>query len=515
VTPLRSPARLALALTITFAITASVSGCERIAGLLGDESAPATKVEAYVDEPYTLDALRKRAQAGGSRFEQHERDDRSGASCHGVVCLMVAPFLLAGALFPERWIEVIVVGDASAPSYRGTFRRDGTLIAMKIEQGALAREVALLDLRAVKRKVMVEIARRPAGSQDEESPWPRTPIVGQVDLRPAYAAAASRASSAEEKSKVLVEALGVLDGDSLPLLNEQLKPGAAHRSDALTDLIELACFPPNGKVSAAAAQALFALASHGATHRTAHTALTCARAWPLELSPSQASGLAMQLVSGYCAGSFRSLLFEDYEWMARVVVDYASASLAPSTLAKCEDPLRRAGVRLAFDQPVARGELEPLFTSKEQEARRILQFMDCPWPGGDKLSSPDESFACVSKLAASSAEVAARANEYVRAVSAGELATASALLARFNETVEQSAHGLLPHDQLITRAARAAIERARSGSSSDAASALELGLYCLGEEQHASAIHEIDLTKASFSAKLLPTLPNCGQQLER
>jgi hypothetical protein len=504
----------ASALASMLAVLHVASGCDRIKALLDDQ--PKAEVESYVDEPYTLAALRERAKATGGRFEQHERDDRSGSACHSAVCLIIAPFVLIGALFPERWIEAKVAGGEGAPSYHGTFQLDGSLISMKVAHAGLERELALLDLAGLGRKVLVEVARRPppgvtvaAVDSSGEVPWPRTPIVAQVDLRPAYAAAASRLKDAEKKSDLLVEALAVLGDDALPLLRSELRAGAPQREPALGDLVSLACSPANQKVSRAGAETLFALAAQGSTHVTAHVALACARRWPIELPAAQASGLVRQLVAGYCGGSFRFLMFENYGWFAEAVSEHASASLADAVLAKCGDPVHRAGLRFAFDLPGERAELEALFRSKHRDAKQILEYVECPWPALDEPVVLEPSFACVQKRAAELAEIAARAGEYAQAVSGRDLATASALLATLYDRAVGH-HHQRDNDAAATRAARAVLERARARTAPGDAAALGFGLYCLGEPQHAGAIELARAAKDAFAAALAAKAPDCS-----
>ncbi|HMI91294.1 MAG TPA: hypothetical protein VK509_08020 [Polyangiales bacterium] len=463
-------------------LTLLLQACDRITGWIGDApSSTAPKVETFVREPHTLAALRKQAEATGSRFEQRERNDRwSGTACHGQGCLLLAPFLAVHVLAPNRWFEVEVDGGSKAASYRGTFQADGSLISMKVEQAGVAREIALLELPTIERRLVVEIARRAPGAKGDEPAWPRTPITAQVDLRPDYAEAVTRATDPAKKSEVLSEAFALLDAEALPLLTPGLLADAPDVDRVIAAWLDRTC--EAGSVQLV--QALIALTAQSrAGDAAARSALACVRSRPADLAAKEWQQMALGLFARLCNQLDDEAWWQSYDWLRGETTPYLGSAAGSSALVdSCLVPLRRASLRIAFKLALEPAELAHAFASRARGSSEVGWSANCADPLVGELAEQavqkDATPAALGCLrsrtpgALAAATLTALARAYVAASAAGDAQTTALI-----RQVFRAAHA----DRSRTAAARALLERAQASAAPGQAPTLALALSCLSD----------------------------------
>jgi len=207
--------------------------------LVGSMGCSGPDVESYVGAPTTLEVLQALHDPPTVELVVTRVVESPGASpCHGSVCLIIAPILLVGALFPEKYDSAVLTKNG-VETWRGRFQTNGRLIQAELRDGDSVRWIRRLDLAALDRAIVVEVARAEPGHEDDPTP---TSISSQMDLIGEYRAALVLEEDGEERGELLAEALTWLGHEAVPMVTERMMdpdepdPSKAEVMDALCQL---------------------------------------------------------------------------------------------------------------------------------------------------------------------------------------------------------------------------------------------------------------------------------------
>lgn len=322
---------------------------------------PEPKAESHVDVPTKLKEIKKLHDPPDVvvKVKRHKR--RQGASpCHSAVCLVLVPFLVAEALFPEKY-DVATVTRDGVQTFRGTFRTNGELIQASVREEDEVRVVKALLLRKLGRKVVVEVSRARVDAEGKPRDQKPVSIQSQVDLLGAYSRAMAREKKVEERAALLYEALRQLGDEAMKLALERL---LAEREPQRAVLLQKICATSAVRRNAAA---VLDLVKREGGPRSAGVVLgRCSRS----LKPDRATNEAMfaVLIRAACKGSCVDHV-ETLRIRLRRTRDSYDAFVAKQ-VAACKDAHGRTVLRMQLKQKPAAKEIEAVLTNGKKEHRR-------------------------------------------------------------------------------------------------------------------------------------------------
>lgn len=204
-------------LAVTLSCAVLTAGCSK------------PRLESKVDVPTTLGGVRALADPPRVTVtvERVQRYWKKGAKAGGFrcghpVCLIAVPFLLWELAFPTE-VDVVNVTEGGVITYSGMFKPEGEFIQARVRRGKLARDLRVLELKQLRKRLVVEVAHATVGDDGKLGEFTPTPFATQVKLLDEYRAAMKRHSIFGTKQAVLKEAIAWLDSDALPLREERLK----------------------------------------------------------------------------------------------------------------------------------------------------------------------------------------------------------------------------------------------------------------------------------------------------
>lgn len=445
-----------------------------------------TKTEAHVDVPTTIEEVKKLHSPPGVdvRVERKERKGGSGGGCgHSALCVIVVPFLLYDALFPEKWDQVTVT-EAGKVTYEGRFETGGKLIEATARKDGVARHVGVLALAKLGKRVIVEVARAPVGPDGKDGAFTRSPILPQVDLAADYRKKLADEKDADDRAALLVEYGSWLTDEALPLL-EELLPAEGDDSAALT-LSGLCKGAGDQRWGKGCTMALGKLEKSPGP-KTAAAGFGVALTSPADAALAPSYGKA--LVTHACDGTSR-VARDAVQALTGTGLPYGAdpapvrPALAPA-VAACAKPGRRVLLQLSLAMPTDPRELRAALAD-EDVAKPILERLSPVRPEHraailDAMPAAVDDRAFVEALTRSMSppdapEVTALADSYVRKGKAhGESADEAILKRLADPKVEEP----------LRQSARRQIEPALSAAAEPERPRLHVALTVLGARDHA------------------------------
>ena len=437
------------------------------------------KAESHVDVPTKLAEVKK-LHAPPDVVVKVKRVKKSmgAAPCHSAVCLILAPIILANALFPEKY-DLVVVTRKGTETYRGTFRTNGDLIQASVRQGDQLKVVRALLLRGLERKVVVEVSRARVDAAGKVSDQEPVSIQSQVDLLGAYREAMAPKKLIAERADLLQEALTHLGDEAMKLALARL---AAEKDPDRAVALKKICRVATVKKNRAA---VLKLVRKEGGARSANMVLTgCLSGLKPDRNNTEAmlSLVVQATCDGDCFvhGGALTSWYRKHEDYRAFLVKEAGA---------CKERQGGAVLRLLLSQQTPAGELEAVLKKGTRQNRRCV------------ARALDVNRAAHLKLA-----VGALANEpapllhqdLMRALAphkgplkrrALEAALDSYLLPR--RLLEARGHALgwfhKIEDAAVRKRARARVEEALTGAHKDDQTALGAALVALGKHDAALA----------------------------
>ncbi len=163
-----------------------LGGCARCASKVEFESFVSVPTELAAvgeldDPPDVVVKVEKRAAPKGG-----------GGGCgHSPVCLIIIPFAVAEALFPEK-LRIATVSEKGRETYHGVFRENGQFVQALAFVDGLWRKIALLQLPELGRNLVVEVAHSPADAEGMLAPATEELLAGRGHAGLGRAGAARR-----------------------------------------------------------------------------------------------------------------------------------------------------------------------------------------------------------------------------------------------------------------------------------------------------------------------------------
>ncbi len=236
--------------------------------------------KSYVDVPATLDEVKKRAKPPEVvvAVERRTRTSGGGGGCgHSAACLILVPFLLYEAAFPEKFDEVTVT-ENGVETFHGLYSTSGDVLSARVKTETGWRELAQLDLPELGQRAIVESAKVTTGADGKETKT-MTTIQSQVDLIAQYRATLAKKEGAK-RGALLAEAATKLGGEGDAFVLERLA-AADEPDESRAKVVEQSCYRAMDEGAKKAGTLITAAISHpGAL--TAKATLEC------ELSPDPA-----------------------------------------------------------------------------------------------------------------------------------------------------------------------------------------------------------------------------------
>jgi hypothetical protein len=312
------------------------------------------KKESFVsDVPATLHAAKAMASPGKVTVTVERQTKQKGSGgCHSGACVLLLPFLLYDALFPEQY-DVVTVREGQAEVFSGTYTTDGDLLhGTKQLGGGKAKEVIAMHLDALNRQVVVESARVDNGVRTP------TPLQPQHDFLADYRGALAHETNDDKRGALWREQLQWLDAEAVPALTAALKdPSEPDRAKAavLTKLCEAHGVEPSKHEAA-----LLEAAGDSPGPFSALAELQCfpdgERHWPL----------FVRVLDGLCNEKTDGRVLELN--VALVTEQYTHADEKPKileTAKRCPHAGRRALVEMQYKQPAERDGVAELLESPD------------------------------------------------------------------------------------------------------------------------------------------------------
>ncbi len=329
------------------------------------------KLESKVDVPTTLAAVRAladppRVTVSVERVKRFQ--GQGGFRCAHPVCLVVVPLALWELAFPAM-VDVANVSEGGAVTYSGMFQPDGELLQARVQRGKLVRDLRVLALRSLRKRLVVEVARAELGADGKPGPFKPTPLAGQVDLLGDYRAALARPGVLSSSATVLREAIDWLGEDARPLREERLKDPRERDETRAAALL-----PCDGELLKLARGLELG-------PRALEAALGCAsphvpggprkEAAPEHFLPRLGERVcSLPELSGFETKRYVELLARHVYHVAREPV---RDGLVAAAAEKCPSPVRRTLLRFLARRPLAAAELAALLAAKDGSAEALLQ----------------------------------------------------------------------------------------------------------------------------------------------
>lgn len=182
----------------------------------------APEQKSYVDVPATLDAVKKRAKPPEVvvKVERNTRSSGGGGGCgHSAACVIILPFLLYSAVFPEKFDEVTVT-ESGVVTFHGLYSTSGDLLSARAKTETGWRELVQLDLPELGQRAIVEAAKVTVTDDGGETKTPTT-IQSQVDLVAQYRAKLAT-KEGSKRADLIAEAARSLSGEGDAFVLERL-----------------------------------------------------------------------------------------------------------------------------------------------------------------------------------------------------------------------------------------------------------------------------------------------------
>lgn len=182
----------------------------------------APEQKSYVDVPATLDAVKKRAKLPEVvvKVERNTRASGGGGGCgHSAACVIILPFLLYSAVFPEKFDEVTVT-EGGVVTFHGLYSTSGDLLSARAKTETGWRELVQLDLPELGQRAIVEAAKVTVTDDGGETKTPTT-IQSQVDLVAQYRTKLAT-KEGRKRADLIAEAASSLSGEGDAFVLERL-----------------------------------------------------------------------------------------------------------------------------------------------------------------------------------------------------------------------------------------------------------------------------------------------------
>ena len=262
------------------------------------EGVPHTVDDAEdMDDPPDVEVTVKKGQKAHS----------GNVACgHSAVCIIVLPFVVGEAIFPEHY-RVVTVKKSGAVWYSGLYRGNGEFMHGVITEKGQARRIDLVNASYVGRKVVVETAHGPLGPDGKPGKLEDSSVQKQVDLLSEYEKVLALGWPADKRGRALAEALRILHHDAVPLAKKQL---AEHPEYAFrAPVIRSVCKDETPALSAKADRDAV-IDAVLASKPDAATALAAAECYRQDLGDPRAAKLLRIVLTELCAepkeGTFNS-----------------------------------------------------------------------------------------------------------------------------------------------------------------------------------------------------------------
>ena len=262
------------------------------------EGVPHTVDDAEdMDDPPDVEVTVKKGQKAHS----------GNVACgHSAVCIIVLPFVVGEAIFPEHY-RVVTVKKSGAVWYSGLYRGNGEFMHGVITEKGQARRIDLVNASYVGRKVVVETAHGPLGPDGKPGKLEDSSVQKQVDLLSEYEKVLALGWPADKRGRALAEALRILHHDAVPLAKKQLAehPEYAFRAPVIRNV----CKDETPALSAKADRDAV-IDAVLASKPDAATALAAAECYRQDLGDPRAAKLLRIVLTELCAepkeGTFNS-----------------------------------------------------------------------------------------------------------------------------------------------------------------------------------------------------------------
>ncbi|MBI3204128.1 MAG: hypothetical protein HYZ29_21510, partial [Myxococcales bacterium] len=445
--------------------------------------------ESFVRAPTTLDAVEKLDDPPDVvvKIEKKAAPKGGGGGCgHSPLCIIVVPFAIADALFPEK-LRLATVQEKGRETYHAVFRENGQFVQALWLDGGEWKKLALLQLPELGRNLVVEVEHAPVEADGKPGKFERSSLQKQVDVMTGYRARLSAATSPEARVVVMGEMLTHAHADALPLARERLLDGA-ETPIVKVRALEAICHKKSAiGTSEGRAALLQDLERQGPDADTSIAALGCLD----PKSPQSARGFTTRVVDAACsdkdARRADDLIGKVVAWGGEPVRE----TIEPD-LARCGERERRLFLRFVLGAELTADELGELLASHHASvSSRVISGLRHENPIHRRvllaeLERPDG--AALGVLAAldrngnvpDAAEANALAGGFiVRPKRPGERAAIGARLGRTPEAQRGPA--------------RARLEQKLAAASGDERAALHAALVMLGDRDHeagaARALH--------------------------
>lgn len=235
--------------------------------------------KSYVDVPAKLDEVKARARPPDVVVTVERRTERAGGGpCHSGACVILVPFLVWEAVFPDRYDEVSVT-EGDVVTFHGLYTTSGDLLSARTKTDTGWRELMSLELPELGQRAIIERAKVTTLPDGGEARSPTT-IQSQLDVITQYRAALAKVSG-QKRGRLLAEALRRLDGEGDALVLERLS-AADEPDESRAWVVEALCSGSSGEAASQKAQPFLDAAVAKDGPRTAKVVLQC----PLASGPA-------------------------------------------------------------------------------------------------------------------------------------------------------------------------------------------------------------------------------------
>lgn len=330
--------------------------------------------ESFVSVPTELRAVEKLDDPPDVtvKVEKRAAPKGGGGGCgHSPVCIIIIPFAIADALFPEK-LRIATVSEKGRETYHAVFRENGQFVQALAFEDGVWKKVALLQLVELRRNLVVEVARASADAEGKPGKFAWSSLQKQVDVLSGYRALFTSTSDTERRRRIIAEMLTHAGSDALPVAKERLvdpSESSLVKSSALGLLCDRKA--PVGS-AADRTSLLHELAQAKPDAQTSSAALACFD----PKQPEAATAFTARIVEAACAEKFSSAAQE----LVQKIVTWGVSALAEQSwrvggagvrasvepfVERCAADERRAFLRfmLGFEQDQA--ELSKLVASKD------------------------------------------------------------------------------------------------------------------------------------------------------
>lgn len=476
-----------------------LGGCARCASKV--------EFESFVTVPTELDAVEKLDDPPDVvvKVEKKAVPKGGGGGCgHSAVCIIIIPFVLADALFPEK-LRIASVNEKGRETYHGVFRENGQFVQALAFQDGVWKKIALIELPELRRNLVVEIAHASPDAEGKPGSFARSSLQKQVDVLTGYRALLASPTDAATKARVVREMLAHAHVDALPVARERVLDGAESLEVKATALSEICSTKTPIGSAEERGKLMQELDEKSPDAATSAAALAC-------FDPKQPEGAAAftaRIVDAACAEKDSN---GAQDWTGKLLAwggDSGVRGAVESFVTRCADRERRLFLRLSLGFDLDKAELAELAASKDvtvaaavlsrldntNEAHRAILLSEL-----ERADAPTTTILLAlskSSRLPDAAEAKALAGAFI--VHGKKPGLRAELLARLSSTPEPE-----------RAAARARLAQKLAGATGDERAALHASLAALGDEQHqagaARALRELcpELARARDEARAQP-----------